>query len=94
MTTADSPAPSRTWPSPGWDKKKTRSFGRSTQILGEREGYYERLESTRRGRMNIIASLVWLLTQVEAACTDAHNIIANTPGKTRFWQRHHQTVFN
>lgn len=76
------------------EKQPMRFFSLSAQILREREAYYDQLESTQRGGLDITAWLVWFLTQVEAACTDADNIVANTLGKARFWLRHQQTALN
>ena len=76
------------------EKQPMQFFSLSAQILSEREGYYHQLESTQRGGLDITAWLVWFLTEVEAACTDADNTVANTLGKARFWLRHQQTALN
>ena len=76
------------------EQQPMRFFSLSAQILREREGYYDQLESTQRGGLDVTAWLVWFLTQVEAACTDADKTVANTLGKARFWLRHQQAVIN
>ena len=76
------------------EQQPMRFFSLSAQILRERESYYEQLESTQRGSLDITAWLVWFLTQIEAACTDADNVVANTLGKARFWLRHQQNELN
>lgn len=76
------------------EKQPMRFFSLSAQILREREGYYDILESTQRGGLDVTAWLVWFLAQVEGACANADKSVANTLGKARFWLRHQQTVLN
>lgn len=76
------------------EKQPMRFFSLSAQILREREGYYEILEFTQRGGLDVTAWLVWFLAQVEAACVNADKTVANTLGKARFWLRHQQTAIN
>lgn len=71
-----------------------RVFSLSAQILRERNGYYQILESTQRGGLDVTAWLHWFLDQVAAAATAAEDTVANTLAKARFWIRHQATPLN
>ncbi|MHB1098549.1 MAG: Fic family protein [Burkholderiales bacterium] len=71
-----------------------RFFSLSAQILRERAHYYEILERTQRGDMDITEWLAWFLAQVEAAAQAAETTVAVTLAKARFWLRHQATPLN
>jgi Fic family protein len=71
-----------------------RAFSLSAQLLREREAYYEILERTQRGGLDVTDWLAWFLTQVEAAAAAAETTIADTLAKARFWLRHQATDLN
>lgn len=64
-----------------------RLFSLSAQILRERETYYEILEQTQRGGVDVTAWLIWFLDQVQASAVAAEQTVANTLAKARFWLR-------
>lgn len=70
------------------EDQPNRFFSLSAQILRERESYYDILERTQRGDLNVTPWLAWFLTQVAAAATAAQDTVANTLAKARFWLRH------
>lgn len=71
-----------------------RFFSLSAQILRERERYYEILEWSQRGSMDVTGWLVWFLEQVEASALASEKTVANTMAKARFWLRHQATPLN
>lgn len=71
-----------------------RLFSLSAQILRVRERYYETLESTQRGGLDVTDWLAWFLAQVEAAASAAQRTVANTLAKARFWLRYQATTLN
>jgi Fic family protein len=71
-----------------------RLFSLSAQILRRRQSYYEILERTQRGSLDVTDWLAWHLEQVEAAAASAQETVANTLAKVRFWLRHQATVLN
>lgn len=71
-----------------------RLFSLSAQILRERKGYYDALESTQRGDTDITAWMLWFLAQVEAAATRADEAVDTALSRTRFWLRHAATELN
>lgn len=69
------------------ERRPMRLFSLSSQIQRRRNAYYEILERTQRGELDITPWLVWFLVQVEDAALHAHSILARTLGKARFWLR-------
>ena len=65
-----------------------RLFSLSAQILAVREAYYNILESTQKGEMDITAWLKWFLTQIQNAVELAQLTVANTLNKAKFWMTH------
>lgn len=76
------------------EKQSGRLFSLSAQILRERESYYDILEHTQRGGLDVTLWLGWFLVQVEAAATAAEATVANTLAKARFWLRHQNASLN
>lgn len=73
------------------ERQPMRAFSLSAQILREREAYYETLERTQRGGLDVTPWLKWFLAQVASAADAAQVTIADTLAKARFWLRHQQT---
>jgi len=76
------------------ERQPMRFFSLSAQILREREGYYDILERTQRGSVDVTDWLAWFLGQVEASATAAEKTVANTLSKARFWLRHQASALN
>lgn len=76
------------------ERQPMRLFSLSAQILRERESYYDVLERTQRGGLDVTAWLAWFLAQVEAAATAAEQTVGDTLAKARFWLRHQTTDLN
>jgi len=76
------------------ERQPMRLFSLSAQILRERDGYYDVLERTQRGGLDVTDWLAWFLVQVEAAATAAEQTVANTLAKARFWLKHQATALN
>lgn len=76
------------------ERQPMRFFSMSAQILRERDSYYEILERTQRGGVDVTDWLGWFLTQVEASATAAERTVANTLAKARFWLRHQAAGLN
>lgn len=74
--------------------QRMRVFSLSAQILKEREAYYEILEKTQRGGMEVTEWLTWFLAQVEAAASQAEETVGLTLSKARFWLRHQDRDLN
>lgn len=76
------------------ERQPMRLFSLSAQILRERKRYYEMLERTQRGGMDVTEWLQWFLAQVETAAQAAEATVAVTLAKARFWLRHKATPLN
>ena len=64
-----------------------RYFSLSTRIEREREAYYDILERTQRGGLDVTAWLLWFLEQTAAACEMAESSVSRVLAKARFWLR-------
>ena len=71
-----------------------RLFSLSAQILAVREAYYDILESTQKGEMDITAWLKWFLTQIQNAVELAQLTVTNTLNKAKFWMTHQTKPLN
>lgn len=76
------------------EDQPNRFFSLSAQILRKRESYYDILEHTQRGGLDVTPWLTWFLAQVAAAATAAQHTVANTLDKARFWLRHQNSPLN
>lgn len=62
-----------------------RFYSMSAQIRAERRAYYEILEKTQKGRLDITDWLRWFLTCLDHAFEGAEKILETVLGKARFW---------
>lgn len=76
------------------ERQAMRLFSVSAQIQRQRNAYYDVLENTQHGALDVTAWLVWFLEQVEAAATQAQSVVATTLAKARFWLRFQSVAFN
>jgi Fic family protein len=60
----------------------------SAQIQAERKSYYEILETTQKGSLDITEWLIWFLDCLERAFNGAEIILADVLVKARFWEQH------
>lgn len=59
----------------------------SAQIQRERSDYYDRLEATQRGGLDVTDWLEWFLACLLRAVQGAKETLAQVLTKSRFWQR-------
>ena len=71
-----------------------RLYSFSSQIMEERNDYYDVLEKFSRGKGDITPWLLWFLGCLLRAMEKSETIIAKVLAKTEFWQRHGQTMMN
>ena len=76
------------------DDSKFRFYSMSVQIQKNRKSYYEILEKTQKGSMDITNWLVWFLENLLAAIKSSGEITDKVLQKAEFWQKHANTVFN
>ncbi|UYG00638.1 Fic family protein [Halomonas sp. GD1P12] len=76
------------------ERQSVRFYSLSAAIMARREAYYDHLESTQKGGLDITLWLAWFLDTLKAALEQALSRIDRVLEKTRFWQRHATTVLN
>lgn len=70
------------------DGSRQRYYSLSAEIQRERNAYYEALERTQKGSLDITAWLWWFLGVLERALKSAGSRLDDILAKARFWQRH------
>lgn len=70
------------------DLHTIRLYAMSVTIFEQRDRYYQLLEQTQRGSLNITPWLVWFLETLEAALQRAISQVQADLNKTAFWQQH------
>lgn len=70
------------------------ALGLSTQLLRQRQAYYQMLEATQRGDLEITPWLHWFLEQVRAAATANAAVVEAVKAEALFWWTHRTTDFN
>jgi Fic family protein len=76
------------------ERSSQRFYSMSAQIRQERREYYEILESTGKGDLEITPWLEWFLDCLARAFDRAETILAAVLNKARFWDRFIGTEFN
>ena len=69
------------------DDSPQRFYSLSAQIQRERKDYYEILEHTQKGPMDVTAWLVWFLDTLHRAVQQAQTTLVAALSKARLWQR-------
>ncbi len=74
------------------EQQSIRFYSLSAAIMGRRKEYYEQLEQAQKGAMDITPWLNWFLSVLEDALQQGQKRFDRVLQKTRFWQRHSQTL--
>lgn len=72
----------------------SRFYSMSAQIRLQRKSYYEMLEKTQKGSLDITPWLNWFLDCLFAALQNAEQVLEKVLLKARFWERHATTLLN
>jgi Fic family protein len=70
------------------EKSAQRFYSMSAQIRQERNAYYDILEATQKGDLDITPWLEWFLECLNRAFAGAETILAAVLTKARFWEIH------
>ena len=70
------------------EQSPQRFYSMSAQIRIERKAYYDILEATQKGDLDITAWTLWFLGCLDRAFDGAEIILASVLMKARFWARH------
>lgn len=76
------------------DGTSQRFYSMSTAIRNQRKKYYEVLERTQKGDLDITEWLLWFLDCMKAALEATTETMGLTLKKAKFWERHASTPFN
>ncbi|MBI2219341.1 MAG: Fic family protein [Candidatus Rokubacteria bacterium] len=68
------------------EKTSQRFYSMSTQIRQERTAYYDILEHTQKGTMDVTPWMEWFLGCLGRAIDGAHEILGAVLAKARFWE--------
>jgi Fic family protein len=69
------------------EESPQRFYSMSSQIRVERTAYYDSLERTQKGDVDISDWLVWFLGCLQGAITGAQGLLSAVLDKARFWER-------
>lgn len=76
------------------DESSQRFYSMSTQIRKERNTYYDVLEETQKGNLDITQWLNWFLQCLNASLDATDEILAVVLSKALFWDKHSATTLN
>jgi len=76
------------------EKTSQRFYSVSAQIRRERNQYYDCLEETQKGDLDITAQLEWFLDCLDRAFKGAEATLAKVLNKAGFWEKHHSAPLN
>lgn len=68
------------------EQSSQRFYSMSAQIRLERDSYYDMLEETQKGTLNITEALTWFLKCLNRAFDGIEVILDDVLRKTRFWE--------
>lgn len=76
------------------DGSPQRFYSLSAQIQRQRKAYYDMLERTQKGTLDVTEWLAWFLDSVHRAVDQAQHTLDAVLLKARFWQRWAATPLN
>ena len=76
------------------DKSVQRFYSMSAQIRVERKEYYNILEKTQKGNLDITEWILWFLNCLTNAINATEDILSKVLNKAEFWKLHSTTILN
>ena len=76
------------------DGVSQRFYSMSSQIRIERKGYYDILEKTQKGDLDITAWLLWFLHCLESALNSSEETLQKVITKHQFWVKNTSIIQN
>ncbi len=76
------------------DEKYSRYYSMSAEINRNKRSYYEMLERTQKGGMDITEWLLWFFGCLEGAIIRASAAVERTLRKTAYWERFRESAVN
>ena len=76
------------------DKTNQRFYSMSAQIERQKKVYYEILEKTQNGALDVTGWLHWFLECLIGALNATEETLANVLIKAKFWEKHASSIVN
>ncbi len=76
------------------DMTTQRFYSMSAHIERQKKAYYDILEKTQKGSMNITGWLQWYCECLISALEATYKILAKVLRKAKFWEQHATTIIN
>jgi len=76
------------------DRTNQRFYSMSAQVMKSKKGYYDVLESTQKGSMDISQWLVWYFERLTEALKVTDETLSKIMVKAKFWELHRTTQLN
>lgn len=76
------------------DNLNYRFYSMSSQIRKERKSYYNILEKTQKGSLDITDWLEWFLKTLLNAINSSEEILSSVLKRADFWHKHSEIIFN
>jgi len=76
------------------DRTSQRFYSMSAQLMKSKKGYYDVLESTQKGSMDISQWLVWNFERLTEALEACNETLSKILIKAKFWELHKTTQLN
>lgn len=76
------------------DRTNQRFYSMSAQIMKSKNEYYDKLESTQKGSLDISQWLVWYFERLIDALEATNETLSKILIKAKFWEQHQNTHFN
>ncbi len=76
------------------DNSNQRFYSMSAQIRVERKSYYEILEKTQKGSLDITEWIKWFLNCLINSLNVTEKVLNKVLFKANFWTKHAETIFN
>lgn len=71
-----------------------RYYSMSARIIESKRAYYDMLEATQKGPLDITPWLLWFVGTLEKSIDSALKKVVQTLGKSRYWQHHSDVSVN
>jgi Fic family protein len=76
------------------DRTNQRFYSMSAQIMKSKKGYYNILESTQKGSLDVSQWLVWYFERLTEALETTDETLSKVLVKAKFWEIHKTTQLN
>jgi len=76
------------------DRTMQRFYSMSAQIMKSKKGYYDILESTQKGTMDVSKWLLWYFERLTEALVATDETLSKILVKAKFWELHKTTQLN